>query len=150
MRQLVAVLCLLVLASACSGGNTLPAAPSPVPSPANPPPLPPPQSLTAQRVISVGEKVTDTLTFHGAEKFFELTAPSDGTLVVRLGWDPGRGRLELDLAERLFANFPDNRSPIVGELPVVVGGKYRLRVADGAPWDYDDMFVAFEMTTSMK
>jgi len=101
-------------------------------------------------VIGVGEEVTDTLAFHGADRLFELTAPSDGMLVVRVSWDPRRGRLELDLADRLFANFPDNRSPIVGELPVVVGGKYRLRVADGAPWDYDDIFVAFELTTSMK
>jgi hypothetical protein len=149
MRQLVALVCLLILASACAGGDTQPAGPSPVPLPAHPA-LPPPQSVTAPRVISVDEEVTDTLTFHGADKLFELTAPSDGTLVVRLSWDPRRGRLELDLADRLFAHFPDNRSPIVGELPVVVGGKYRVRVADGAPWDYDDMFVAFEMTTSME
>jgi hypothetical protein len=101
-------------------------------------------------VISLGEEIKDTLTFHGADKFFELTAPSDGTLIVRLSWDARQGRLELGLADTQFAHFPENRSPIVGQLPVLVGGKYRVRVADGAPWDYDGLFVAFDLTTSME
>jgi hypothetical protein len=99
--------------------------------------------------VNAGEAVEGAVAAHGSYVEFELTAPSDGTLVVQLSWDPRQGRLELDLADRIFANFPDNWSPIVGKLSVVAGGKYRVRVADGAPWDYDDMFVLFVLSTSM-
>ena len=81
---------------------------------------------------------------------FELTAPADGALVVRVDWNPTQGRLQLELADRLFANFPDNLSPVLGSLPVLVGGKYRVRISDGAPWDYDDLVLPFVMTTSME
>ena len=83
--------------------------------------------------MMVGEEVRDTLTFNGDYRLFELMAPSGGTLVARLSWDPSQGRLQLNLAARIFANFPDNWSPIVGELPVVAGERYRVRVAAGAP-----------------
>src|SRR2546425_261270 len=133
MRQLVALLCLLVLASACAGGDTLPAGPSPVPSPAHPS-APPPQSSTAPQLISVGEEVKGTLTLHCSEKLFELTAPSDGTLVAHLSWDPQQGPLVLQLATTEFAGawawpVPRDWSPIVGKLPVAVGQSYRVRVA---------------------
>ena len=36
------------------------------------------------RVISVGEEITGTLTTLASEMLFELTAPSDGTLIVEL------------------------------------------------------------------
>jgi hypothetical protein len=147
MRQLGALLCLLILASACGGGGTLPAAPSPVTSPNPTIPSPAP---AAPQVISVGKEVKDSLTSHGTDRLFELTAPSDGTLVVRVGWDPRQGRLQLEIADRQFANFPDNSSPIVGELSVVAGGKYRVRIADGAAWDYDNLFLPFVLTTSME
>jgi hypothetical protein len=150
MRQLGALLCLLMLASACGGGGTLPSGPSPGSTPAQLPPSTPPPSPPAGRVISVGDEVNDTLTFNGADRVFEVTAPSDGTLVVRLSWDPSQGRLELELADRRFAHFPDNWSPIVGNLPVLVGGRYRVRVADGAPWDYGGLFLPFVLTTSLE
>ena len=66
--------------------------------------LPPAPSPSAPRVpqetawdISVGDEVMDTLTFHGDKKFYELTAPSDGTLLVRVSWEPDRGRIQLNL-----------------------------------------------------
>jgi hypothetical protein len=101
-------------------------------------------------VIAVGREVTDTLQFHSAEKIYELTAASSGTLVARLGWNPKLGRLQLELADREFANFPDNRSPIVGTLAVRAGSKYRIRVADGAPWDYDELSLPYVLTTAIE
>jgi hypothetical protein len=143
MRNLGAVLCLSVLAFACGGGDTLPTAPSMVRSSAD-------SATNAPRVITVGEEVRSTLTGHGTGMLFDLTAPADGALVVRVDWNPTQGRLQLELADRLFANFPDNLSPVLGSLPVLVGGKYRVRISDGAPWDYDDLVLPFVMTTSME
>jgi len=101
-------------------------------------------------VISVGEEVKGTLSFHGDERLFELTARSDGTLVARVSWEPSRGRLELMLADRWFGPSQPEGSPIVGTLPVVAGQTYRVRIADGAPWDYDDLLVPFVLTTSIR
>ena len=140
MRNLGAVLCLSVLAFACGGGHTLPTAPSDSALTALTP-------TNAPRVITVGEEVRSTLTGHGTGMLFELTAPADGALVVRVDWNPTQGRLQLELADRLFAN---NLSPVLGSLPVLVGGKYRVRISDGAPWDYDDLVLPFVMTTSME
>jgi hypothetical protein len=133
--------CPLILASACgSGGREIgtPTGPSVVP----------PQG---GRQISVGEEVTDTLTVHGTQKLYQLTAPSDGTLIVRLSWEPHRGLLELTLADRSFASSPpDWLPPIVGELSVAAGRTYSVKIADGAPWDYDDLYLPYVVTTSME
>jgi hypothetical protein len=141
-----ALLCLLILVSACAedgeGLRTL-AGPSAVPSPA-PRPLSP-----AHWAISVGEEVTDTLTFHGDERVFELTAESDGTLVARVSWERSRGSIELMLADRRFGP-PLLEGSIVGTVLVVAGQQYLVRVADGAPWDYDDLFLPFALTISIE
>jgi hypothetical protein len=147
MRKITAAVALLVLSSACDGSDRLPVAPSTVSESQGSAPSPPPSVTTAQ-VIMVGEEVRDTLTFNGDDRLFELMAPSGGTLVARLSLDPGR--LELNLAGRIFANFPDNLSPIVGELPVVAGERYRVRVADGAPWDYGGSFLPFILTIAIR
>ncbi len=140
MKHLAIVLGLLIPASACNSNSArLPTTPSVSSSPSATP--------SAITVIALGREVTDTLQFHGADKIYELTAPSDGTLVARLGWTPMQGRLHLDLAGAPFSNFPDNVSPIVGKLPVAAGVKYRIRVADGAPWDYDDLSLPYVLTT---
>jgi hypothetical protein len=145
MKQLVIVLCLLVSTSACRANSArLPTAPS-FPSAASATvPSAPPQSIT------VGTEVTGTLKVHGAENVYELTAPSNGTLVALVSWAPTQGRLQLDLADKQFANFPDNVSPIVGQLHIAAGLKYRIRVADGAPWDYDALNLPFVLTTSIE
>jgi hypothetical protein len=100
-------------------------------------------------VITVGEELKDTLMFHGDRRVFELTAESDGTLVARVSWERSRGSLELMLGDRRFGpSTPEGF--IVGMLPVVVGQRYTVRVADGAPWDYDDLFLPFAQTTSVE
>lgn len=137
MKNLAILLALLVTASACGSSAGSPTTPSVTST----------TLATAASRINVGEEVTGTLRVHGAENAYELTAASDGTLVVRLNWTPTQGRLQLDLADQQFANFPDNLSPIVGRLPVSAGLKYRVSVADGAPWDYGDLLLSYVLTT---
>jgi hypothetical protein len=148
MKFAAALLCLSVLASACeSGGRELgtPSGPSVGPSP-GPPSSPPP--FQGGRQISVGEEVTGTLTAHGTEMLYELTAPSDGTLILRLSWETHRGLLELRLAGTTFAASPPDWSPpIVARLSVAAGRTYPVRIMDGAPWDYDDLSLPFVVTT---
>jgi len=100
-------------------------------------------------VISVGEEVKDTLTFHGDQRVFELTAPSEGTLVARVRWERSQGVLDLMLGDRWFGDSSPEGS-IVGMLLVVAGQRYRVQVADAVPWDYDDLFVRFVLTTSLE
>ena len=141
----LAVLCLLMFASACAeGSGDLPTltGPSAVQSPE---PSPPPPA----HGINVGEEITDTLTFHGDQRVFELTAASNGTLVARVSWERSRGVLELMLADRRFGPSTPEGS-IVGTLLVVPGQRYGVRVADGAPWDYDELFLPFALTTSVE
>jgi hypothetical protein len=153
--HLRALPCLLILVCACGGGDTPPTAPSTVlrpgggqpPSPTGPPP---PTSTSALRVIRVGEEVTGTLTRNGADMRFELTAPSDGTLVAHLSWDKRQGTLDLHLEETLFFPSPPAFSSIVGTMPVVAGRSYRLTVADFAAWDYGGLFLPFVLTTSIQ
>jgi hypothetical protein len=94
----------------------------------------------------VGKEVTGALEEHGAEITYELTAASDGTLVARLDWAPTQGVLQLELADKLFTNSP----PLVGKLLVNTGVKYRIKVSDGAPWDYDVLNLPFKLTTSIE
>jgi len=148
MRQLPAVLCLFALASACDSDHPGPGTPagpsstigSPVPSPSSRALLP------AAQQINVGEEVNNTLTVHGERKVYDLTALSDGTLVVHLSWDPQKGRVELEIGETHWAG----EGAIVAKLPVVIGGHYSLIVGDGAPWDYDVLHLPFVMTTSIE
>jgi len=96
----------------------------------------------------VGETVTGVFCEHGLESVYVLTAPSDGTLILRLGWDRSRGVLELRVGETLFA--PPPGSQIEAKLPVIAGHQYRVSVADAAPWDYDVLFLPFVLTTSIQ
>jgi hypothetical protein len=103
------------------------------------------------RQISVGEEVTDTLTAHGAEKLYQLTAPSDGTLILRLSWEPHRGLLDLKVGNAVFqASQPDWLPPIVAKLSVTAGQTYPVWIMDGAPWDYDPLNLPFVLTTSIQ
>jgi hypothetical protein len=152
MKQLAILLCLFVSISACrSNGTRLPTGPSTssgVTATGSAPATTTVASVPS--AITVGKEVAGVLEVHGAQYVYELTAVSDGTLVARLDWAPTQGRLQLDLAGRTFANFPDNQSPIVGKLPVAAGLKYRIRISDGAPWDYDVLNLPFVLTTSIE
>ena len=142
MRPAV-LLCVLSLVSACTdGGRSLPATarPSAVPSLASPPPSPP-----ATGAISIGEEVNDTITSPGGSDVYELTAPSTGTLVARVSYEPGQA-VVLYLADQAF----ESDTPIVGRLPVVAGRQYRVEVAIGDFWGYGDVFVRFVLTTSIE
>ena len=81
---------------------------------------------------------------HGERRVFELTALSDGTLAAHLSWERGRGVLELWLEDRWFGPSTSGES-IVGMLPVMTGQRYRVWVADAAPWDYDDLLLPSSM-----
>ena len=152
-RHLLLLGCWVVFAAACGreGIVALPTAPSraasPTPPAAPPPPLAPPDQV---RHITVGTEVDGLLTAHGASNFFELIAPLDGMLVARLSWDRTRGVLEMKLAGTRFGPNPGDRSFIGGELPVVAGQRYQIVVSDGAPWDYDNLFLPFTLRTSME
>ena len=43
-----------------------------------------------------------------------------------------------------------NGTPIAGRLTVVAGRKYRVPVADPAPWDYDILFLPCVLTTDIQ
>ncbi len=138
---LAALLCLLLVTPACGHDGTLPA-PSAIPSPAAPPDPAPPAAPN----IDVGEDVQGALTVHGSAMLLELTAPSDGTLVVQLSWNASQGSLVLWLDDQQFMDS----SLIVGTLPVAAGSKHRIKIADGAPWDYDDLYVPFVLSSSVE
>jgi len=140
---LAALLSLLLVTAAC-GNDGAPPAPSAIPSPAAPPD-PPPSAAPTVPQIDVGEGVDDALTVHGSAKLLELTALSDGTLVVQLSWNSSQGSLELWLDDRQFIGS----SLIVGKLPVAAGTTHRIKIADGAPWDYDELYVRFVLATSL-
>jgi hypothetical protein len=142
--------CLLITISACGTDGAKPqtlSSPSVLAPSAPSPPSPPPNA----RQIRVGEEVTDTLTGHGISLYYQLTAPSDGTLIMRLSWEPHAGLLELKVADTRFMSSPPNWSPpIVANVFVAAGQTYLVTVMDGAPWDYDDLKLPFAITTSME
>src|SRR5262245_34186675 len=139
MKHLTFVYCLGLTIAACDGEPRLPAPqPTPVEAP-TPPPSPEPPAPEPAQQIRVGEEVKATLRGHGHEIRYELTAPSNGVLVVRLTWDTTVGRLELGLAEKQFVS----PSPLTGRVSVAAELKYQVSVADGNPWAYDDLVLPF-------
>jgi hypothetical protein len=78
---------------------------------------------------------------------YELTAPRDGALLVRLAWDPHQGLLELRVADIPFTTASP---PLIAGIRVAAGQKYSVRVLDGVPWDYDDLRLPFVLTTSIE
>jgi hypothetical protein len=154
MRRAAGLLSLLIVASACGSGTSMPPTPvvppvAPTPTPA-PSPVPPPPPQTG-RVIAVGDTIADTLTEHGTERVYVLTAPADGTLMVRLTWEAHRGLLEIRIGSALFAaSPPDWVPPVVARLAVVKGQTYLVRIIDGAPWDYDVLDLPFSAATAIE
>jgi hypothetical protein len=150
MTRLVLVVCAIVLVAGCSREErgiphlTRPSQvtqPPPQPPPA-PPPVQPPRSIT------LGQDVRDT--FRGEPLIYELTAPTDGTLVARVNWDVwfNGTLLVLVLEAAQFKPVPPNWAPVVGRLQVTAGQNYRLTILPGgSDWIYDDAFV---LTTSIE
>jgi hypothetical protein len=141
---LAALVGLLLVTTACGNDGTRPA-PSAIPLPAAVPDPAPPAAPPVPN-INVGEDVQEALTVHGSAKLLELTAPSDGTLVVQLSWNANQGSLELWLDEQQFMGA----SLIVGKLRVATGSKHLIKIADGAPWDYNDLYVRFVVAASLE
>jgi hypothetical protein len=130
----------------CVSGNWVP--------PDQPEPAAPQSTTPTPQVIGVGEEVTGTLhtgtfvTVAGVfppveELVYDLIAPSDGTLIVQLSWDPFGGRIDLQLEDVGFSSWP----PTFGTLPVAAGQTYRLTLSICCPWDLVE--VSFVMTTSI-
>jgi hypothetical protein len=81
---------------------------------------PRPSQVPTTRVIEVGEEVSDELDSDRSSSTgfipavtaiaYELTAPSDGTLVVRLDWEVGSLSFSNDLGELSY--FPNWWTPI--------------------------------------
>jgi hypothetical protein len=131
------------------GGLSSPTAPPVIQAlPISAPPGPPGE--TGAPRIDVGERVEGALCCNnGSFAVYVLTAPSDGTLVVHLSWNRNQGHLEMYLDDTHFNNWGD-LPPLVGKLPVGAGRTYRIRVVDGAPWDYGGMNVPFVLSASIK
>jgi hypothetical protein len=121
-----------------------PAAPTTITAP---PPPPPPAELRRGKPIGFGERVGGTLTHHGDEELFEVTAPADGLLVVSVTFDATAGRIELGLNEKAFAS---DGGRVDGRLQVVAGLRYVISVSDGAPWDYDDLRLPFVVAATFE
>ncbi len=125
-----------------------PSQPTGVSEPApNPTPVPP---SSVNGVIQVGEDLKAT--FSGPWQFYELTAPSDGTLVLRLIWNPATNlKLMVAVGDMEFNPSPPGWSPVVGRVPVAAGQTYLLRIDQAfAPWDYDFSITPFVLTTALE
>jgi hypothetical protein len=156
--SLAVLICLALVATACGRDGAQPA-PSSIPSPVAPvdtTPAPSPAPPSAAR-INVGEEVKDALTSHGTSRLFEVTAPSEGTLVVQVSWNASQGLLALSLQDAPFTGpfwDTDVRSDapghVIAKVHVVAGRTFRVKIADGAPWDYDDLNVQFVLAVSME
>ena len=142
MRRRLTI-CLLILSCGCGSQFHSPETPL---QPTVSPPMPAVPAFA--RTLIVGEEITDALLTHGTERFYQITVPRDGTLGVHVSWDPSRGRLGLRLADARFA--PDEPGTIEGELLVQGGHIYVLRIADGAPWDADDLDLPFDLKTTIR
>lgn len=131
----------LLACGACGGGSATPTAPG---GAINDPAVPPPPVFVGP--IAAGETKEDALTAHGTSKAFRFTAPSNGTLVVQVSYDRAQGLVELNLEGQQISSGP----PTIGRLPVAAGRTYTITIADGAPWDYDTLYLRFAVTVSME
>jgi hypothetical protein len=99
--------------------------------------------------INIGEEVRSGLVKHDTYATFELTAPADGKVIVRLNWNPEDGRLEAILPDQHIVPSQNDGS-IVATFAVTVGRMNRIIVADGEPWDYGTLNLPFVLTTSIE
>ena len=146
MIRLPVFFVLLLALEACSDSprNSAPTAPSYT------------LAITVSQQITLGRELTDT--FIGNPLIYALSAPSGGTLIVRLDWDPskgsddiahlmlimgecavppGRGYPSCPSAQETHGPGPLGSAPVIARMTVSAGQKYRVIVDEGlAPWDY--------------
>jgi len=136
MKQLAALVCLLVLTGACG---------------ASPPTMP--SSSSSQiapsgfRLNYVGQEVKTSLE-HNDQDVWEFTAQFDGTLVVTVTWTaPGTVALSLDDV----LSSESNKSPIVARMQVASGQRIRVKVAQPAAWlDGEGWYLPVTISTAME
>ncbi len=157
--------CVLVLALvACDARQAHMSAPTPAPTQMLAP-TPVPTSNVTGPTITLGVPIRDT--FIGNPQTYVWTATSDGTLVVRVTWDPTveyAAKLMLTLGDCAtphpivppcpsavtFRASAPNWSPVVGRIAVSARQTYRVVVEEGqAPWDYG-FNQPFELTAAVE
>src|SRR6476659_1384035 len=140
---------LLLVLEACSGAprHSAPTVPSPVQTPIPPSYI---RAITVSQQITLGRALTDT--FIGNPLIYALSAPSDGTLIVRLDWDsskgsddiahlmlimgecavpPGRGYPSCPSAQETRGPGPLGSAPVIARTTVSAGQTYRVIVDEG-------------------
>ena len=141
------VLCLLPLA-ACSGwvvvisptGVSCSSNVAVVSSPTRPPP----------RTINTGVTIHGTLSSCNLADEFNVVVASNGTLVVRLGWDTAQtGAISLmSINGVAFRSGPPEWAPVVAKVAATQGRQYLLKVslegADEIPEDRYQLTTALE------
>lgn len=133
MKQLAALVCLLVLTVACG---------------ASPPTMPSfSSSQIAPSGFIVGQEVKTSLE-HNDQAAWEFTARIDGTLAVTVNWTaPGTVALSLDDV----LSSESNKSPIVARMQVAVGQRIRVKVAQPAAWlDGEGWYLPVTISTAME
>ena len=128
MNRLAVMICLSLSATACGESNRLPlpTQPSAPVQPSNPIPPPPDQTV---RTIAAGDVVRETLS-SWSDRRFQLTAPQDGMLVVKLSWDAyyWDTLLLLRIEDTNVPSGPASFSPIISRARVAAGRTYYLAV----------------------
>lgn len=145
MIRLTASIVVLIALVACGAREERVFAPPT--GPAMPPvPAPP----TPAQGIGVPAEIRGTYTQYNTLTY-EVTAPSNGTLVARLAWDPRLtgARLGLGIGDTAFHNsfYLPSSSPVVGRVEVQAGRTYRVSVQEVfAVWDYGGASDPFVLT----
>jgi hypothetical protein len=106
--------------------------------PSAPPSTSPSTSPSAPQLTSLPAEISDIYTQYQT-RTYHVAAPSDGTLVGRLTWDPQKtgARLKLTIGDSSFEAPDPNTSVVIGRSYVRAGVTYRVDVEEGfAVWDY--------------
>ena len=152
MPRLTALFVLLVITAACDSPRARVPVPPTAASPVTPPSSPIPDPTLATTTLTIRRELSGT--FIGNPLTYEVAAPSGGTLVVRLSWDPAlqtSAKFLMVIGECavptwfqfkcpsavVFRSSGPDWSPLVGRLAIAPGQTYRVVVDVGvSPWDY--------------
>jgi hypothetical protein len=143
-----AVVCLIPLA-ACSGWVVI-ISPTGVSCASNVAVVSSPTRPVPPRAINTGVTVHGTLSSCHLADEFVVAVITDGTLVVRLGWDTVHtSTMSIVTINGVdFRSEPPDWAPVVAKVPATEGQQYRLRVAlqgsDEIPED------RYQLTTTLE